>query len=335
MRHADTAQEECSTKSMKGAWMKVSVCMAVYNGAKFIRQQLESILCQSRRPDEVIMCDDGSKDDTVRIIKEFIRENSLQNTWKLFQNEQNKGYPGNFYHTMALCGGEIIFLADQDDIWHEDKIAHMCQAFEKYPEANVISCRLKLIDAEGTDIHSIMMPVRGTNRKDLHKISIENVFYKCEWPGMVMAFRQDWYQNRIGRDSVIPHDFLICTRAAEEGGFYQMDEVLACHRRHDSNVGGEEHHLGKLLRRDRKVREIEDYMNILRAFEQENILCTEEGDVALHKKIHSMQGRYDALLSGRPGRVLRNAVKHWRETRISTLLCDLYIVLIQGYVLRK
>ena len=191
-------------------------------------------------------------------------------------------------------------------------------------------CKLSLIDAEGADIHSIMVPTHESGKKKkgtLRRISIEDVFYKCEWPGMVIAYRQDWYQNVQHDGSSIPHDFLICAKSAEQGSFYQMDEILACHRRHDSNAGGEEHRLGRLLQRERKLKEIRDYLQILQAFLQEAVLQTDAGRGALKKKFDSMQGRYEALESGRLGQVMGNAVRHWRETRIKTLLCDVFIVL--------
>lgn len=314
--------------------MKVSVCMATYNGAKYIGQQLESLLRQNRQPDEVILCDDGSTDETVHILRKFIKNNSLQDTWRLYQNEHNKGYPGNFYYAMALCTGDIVFLADQDDLWHREKIEHMCQVFEERPEAMVVCCKLSLIDAEGADIHSIMAPTYERHKKgkgNLRQVSIDDVFYKCEWPGMVTAYRQNWYRgwqrNAQQGGSGIPHDFLISARAAEEGSFYQMDEVLACHRRHDSNAGGEEHRLGRLLQKERKLKEIQDYLRILQAFSQEAVLQTEAGNAALRTKLSSMQGRYEALRSGRLSQVLRNAGRHWPETRVKTLLCDVFIVL--------
>lgn len=311
--------------------MRISVCMATYNGAKYIGQQLESILRQGRQPDEVILCDDGSTDETVHIIRKFIENNGLQDTWRLCQNEQNKGYPGNFYYAMGLCSGDIVFLADQDDLWHREKIARMCQVFEERPEAMVVCCKLSLIDAEGADIHSIMAPTRERHKKgkgNLRQVSIEDVFYKYEWPGMVMAYRQEWYQSWPEQGgSGIPHDFLISARAAEKGCFYQMDEILACHRRHDSNAGGEEHRLGRLLQKERKLKEIRDYLQLLQAFSQGAMLQTEAGNAALRTKLSSMQGRYEALRSGRLSQVLRNAGRHWRETRVKTLLCDVFIVL--------
>lgn len=83
--------------------MTISVCMCTYNGENFIKEQLESIFNQMRQPDEVIICDDDSADSTVKIISEFIREKELQSKWKLYVNETNKGYPGNFF----LCNEPV------------------------------------------------------------------------------------------------------------------------------------------------------------------------------------------------------------------------------------
>ena len=76
--------------------MTISVCMCTYNGEKYILPQLESIHAQTVAPDEVIICDDNSTDQTVSIIRDFIKEHGLEDTWSLHCNEENKGYPGNF-----------------------------------------------------------------------------------------------------------------------------------------------------------------------------------------------------------------------------------------------
>ena len=99
----------------------ISVCMGIYNGEAYIKAQLQSILNQTLSPDEVILCDDRSTDGTREIVDQFIRENGLSGKWQLHCNPENKGYPANFYAGMALCRGEYVFLADQDDIWDKNK----------------------------------------------------------------------------------------------------------------------------------------------------------------------------------------------------------------------
>lgn len=307
--------------------MTISVCMCTYNGEKYILPQLESIHAQTVTPDEVIICDDNSTDQTVSIIRDFIKEHGLEDTWSLHCNEENKGYPGNFYYAGSLCTKEVVFLSDQDDVWHKEKIERMCEALEE-SNAQVVCCKFSLMDADGEVVHTAMAPTKSGESGMLRQVSITDVFYKCEWPGMVLAYRNAWYQEHMGKISMprIPHDFLICAWAGEENSFAQMDLELAFHRRHDSNAGGEEHRLGKLLQKGRKVKEIETYLQILRSFAEDRLLLTEEGNEALAKKTTSMEDRLNALQSGKFSQVIQNAKKHKDEIRPATLICDLLIV---------
>lgn len=312
---------------MDGEIMITSVCMGTYNGENYIAEQLYSILHQKRQPDEVIICDDGSGDNTVAIIEQFIVENHLEKCWHLYCNRENKGYPANFYYAMSLCTGDVVFLSDQDDVWDERKIERMCAVLENHPEAKAVCCKFGLIDGDGENIQTIMAPTRSKGTGKLRNVTIEDVFYKCEWPGMVVAYRNLWYQRWTGAktSAKIPHDFLVCARAAEENGFLQMDEELAYHRRHDNNAGGEEHRLKRLLNKERKLKEIEVYLGILERFEEEKAMQTEEGIRALEEKSKSMKGRWAALDTGKLQCVIVNAWKNRDNTRLTTAICDMII----------
>ena len=316
--------------------MTTSVCMGIYNGGKYIERQLASILEQSKAVDEVILCDDGSKDDTAAIAERFIRENKLEDRWKLYRNTENKGYPANFYYAMSLCSGDIIFLADQDDIWSADKVKRMCDIFEEHSEASCVSCKFGLIDADGQKIRSIMAVVRSKESGQIRNVTIDDVFYKCEWPGMVMAYRREWYERRVAewsseRNNIyelnIPHDFLVAAWAAEENGFFQLDAELAWHRRHDNNAGEEEHRITRLINKDRKVGEIKKYLHNLELFKGYDVLKTDGGKRALDQKRFIMSGRLEALLSRRVCRVVQNAWKNRKSTRFVTFVCDVLIAI--------
>jgi glycosyltransferase involved in cell wall biosynthesis len=114
--------------------MKVSVAMATYNGASYIEEQLESILSQTRTVDEVIICDDCSRDDTVAIINEFIQRYHLQCKWRIEVNDKNLGFGSNFIKTIKKTTGDIIFFCDQDDIWTRDRVQVMESIMEKNRE---------------------------------------------------------------------------------------------------------------------------------------------------------------------------------------------------------
>ena len=129
-----------------------------------------------------------------------------------------------------------------------------------------------------------------------------------------------------GLEFRVPHDIFLCAMAAEEGAFFHMDEELAHHRRHDSNTAAEEHRVGKLLQRERKLWEIEKYLRMLGEFEERRVLRTEVGKRILREKTQAMEGRYEALQSGRIWQVLRAAARDWRQVRAVAVVCDLVIV---------
>lgn len=312
--------------------MTTSVCMGIYNGENYIEEQLTSLLRQTRRAEEVILCDDNSTDRTVAIVSGFIETNHLQESWKLFQNRENKGYPGNFYYAMSLCKMEVVFLADQDDIWDEHKIERMCAVLERHPQAYVLACKFGLMDAADKRIHAVMAPSHSLETGRLRQVGLREIFRKYQWPGMVLAYRNGWYgRRRRGLHCTqgglgLPHDIFLCAMAAEDRGFFQMDEELAYHRRHSNNTAAEEHRVGKLLQKDRKLWEIERYLEMLGEFQEWQVLRTEAGKRTLREKTRAMEGRYEALQSGKIWRVLRAAARDWRQVRVATVVCDLVIV---------
>ena len=313
--------------------MTVSVCMSLYNGETYIEEQLKSILNQTRQPDEVILCDDCSTDQTAEIVQRFVMQHRPKGKWIYQKNPINLGYPSCFYHAMSLCTGDIVFLADQDDIWDVCKIQRMLGVFGANPDAQVVCCKFGLIDANNNPIHSMMQPVKSKETGKIRQIAVEEIFYKYEWPGMVMAYRNRWYQENwdCNKDyGSIPHDLFICAIAAEVNGFLQMDLTLAYHRRHNNNAGHEEHRLSRLLNRDRKLKEISDYMKYLEDFNSAKVMQTEKGQKALQNKYISMKGRYDALQSGNVIEVIQNAWQNQKSTRIATALCDILITLKRG-----
>lgn len=110
----------------------ISIAMATYNGAEYIREQLNSFLDQMVQPDELVVCDDVSTDNTIDIIKQFQKTAPFE--VKLFQNETRLGYGQNFGKALSLCSGDLIFLSDQDDVWFPNKIATICDLTDTNPD---------------------------------------------------------------------------------------------------------------------------------------------------------------------------------------------------------
>jgi glycosyltransferase involved in cell wall biosynthesis len=123
---------------------RISVAMCTYNGERFLAQQLVSISQQSRLPDELVVCDDGSTDRTVAMIREFAA--SVRYPVRVFENEHNLGVAANFERAIRLCEGNLIALADQDDIWYPIRLERSEQELTAHPEAGLIFSDADIID---------------------------------------------------------------------------------------------------------------------------------------------------------------------------------------------
>jgi len=125
--------------------MKISIAMATYNGARFIRAQLESFVAQTRQPNELIITDDCSTDETEVIVREFAKTAPFD--VKFYRNEKNLGFTGNFNSALIKTTGDLVFLSDQDDVWFPEKVRYMLHVAELNPEALVIMNDAALTDS--------------------------------------------------------------------------------------------------------------------------------------------------------------------------------------------
>jgi glycosyltransferase involved in cell wall biosynthesis len=127
--------------------VKISVALCTHNGEKYIVEQVNSILQQSWPITEIIICDDNSSDNTVSLIKEYFKNSKF--SFKLYFNNQNIGAIRNFEKCISLCSGDVIFLSDQDDIWHENKVEEIMSIFLNDKTALMVFTDGNLIDEYG------------------------------------------------------------------------------------------------------------------------------------------------------------------------------------------
>lgn len=161
--------------------MKLSVCMATYNGTEFINSQMSSILNQLKDDDEVVVIDDASTDDTVTAIKK-INDPRI----KLYINERNIGPALTFGRALSYACGDLIFLSDQDDRWHEHKVAHLVNIF------NTQDVDLVVHDAVVVrNKHIVSNSLFNDNRSSSG--IVKNVF-RNTYTGCCMAFRRSILQ---------------------------------------------------------------------------------------------------------------------------------------------
>lgn len=130
-----------------------SIALCTYNGERFLQAQLDSLLAQTRLPDQIVAFDDVSNDGTWAILEAFAsraRQHGIE--VRLRRQPVNVGYVRNFEAALAECSGEVVFLCDQDDVWHPDKIERMAARFEAEPGLTMLHTDARLVDADGNGL---------------------------------------------------------------------------------------------------------------------------------------------------------------------------------------
>jgi len=202
--------------------MKISVCMATYNGALYVREQVLSILPQLNSFDELIVSDDGSSDDTLKVL------NDINDPRIIIVRSKGFNTPIlNFENALKHSSGDIIFLSDQDDIWMTNKVDVIINAL-KY--SDLIFSDALIINEEGEIIRKNFF--NSIPSKDV----LKNIFFN-HFFGATMAFKRDVLCKALPFPSYIPmHDQWLGLIAARYFKVSYINEPLIKYRRHGANA---------------------------------------------------------------------------------------------------
>ena len=216
--------------------MKVSVALCTYNGAPYIEKQLESILNQTRLPDEIVLSDDGSGDDTVLRARKLLSAGEIP--FRILENPVSLGVAENFRNAVSYCCGDYIFTCDQDDLWFPDKVEAFLNAFEKTGAALLFSDGI-LIDGEGNDLKSRLWEVYRIDPESIEKKGIfEEILRRPIVTGAAMAFSRSLAQRWDRVPAPFLHDewLSVLAAAADEACFLSRPTFF--YRQHRNNVVG-------------------------------------------------------------------------------------------------
>ena len=206
--------------------------MAVYNGAAFLKTQVESILQQLRSEDELIVVDDASQDDSMRILQEM-HDPRL----RVHRNERNLGVLATFERALGLAGGDIVFLSDQDDVWLAAKVAKVLQVFISDPRATMVVTDALVIDEHGQTLNPSFFSVRG----DFSPGFVRN-FIKNKYVGCTLSFRRTMLRRFLPIPPDVPmHDVWFGLLNEIYGSTRYIDEPLIAYRRHQRNASPSSH----------------------------------------------------------------------------------------------
>ena len=242
--HLATVIRECSiglrdqlSTTLQVSKPSISVAMCTYNGEAYIREQLVSILGQTRAPYELVICDDCSSDDTLSLVKSLTSGSGFP--VRIFRQESNVGVNQNFATAISMCSGDYIALADQDDIWERNKLHLFSQAISGYGENRpaLIFSDVRLVDAEGSLVDK---RYADTIKEDRHegqywlKLAFGNFI-----PGCSLLFDSRYAKAvlPIPGEAVL-HDWWIALLISLTGSVVFIDRQLIAYRIHEGNNQG-------------------------------------------------------------------------------------------------
>ena len=221
---------------------KVSVVMALYNGEKFLNGQLDSILPQLDREDELLVMDDGSTDSSLEIVRAY------QKAWPQIRLMEGAhiGVNANFFRGIQEAKGDLILLSDQDDIWLPQKTAVIRNKLESEEGPVLLMHDASIVKADGLETGERMNDWRAPKR------GFWTNWWKNRYTGCRMAMTKEMAPVLKGSPADLPmYDQWIGLLAERFGKVIFLDEVLMLYRRHDGNVTDMNRRGLKALIRDR------------------------------------------------------------------------------------
>jgi glycosyltransferase involved in cell wall biosynthesis len=229
----------------------VSVALCTYNGENFLRAQLDSIAAQTHPPDEIVICDDRSDDSTTKIIESFVAESATPIHWQI--NPTRLGVTKNFEKAIGLATGDVIFLADQDDLWHPNKISRILLHFSDPRIAHAFS-NGQVVDRNSSPLGYALWDSMWFDAVEQQRVrngdALPVLLRHAVAAGATLAFRASY------RPLLLPipdlqhcHDIWITLLLACAARIYPLNETLIDYRLHSNNeVGLKKHGLLSQIR---------------------------------------------------------------------------------------
>ncbi|MBC7590501.1 MAG: glycosyltransferase family 2 protein [Salinibacterium sp.] len=222
---------------------RVSVALCTHNGARFVGEQLRSILAQSTTPDEIVLSDDASTDDTVAIATTLVDSAALPGLdFVVLCNPVALGVTANFEGAIRATTGDLIVLSDQDDLWHPDRLSRALREFASRPELDLVFGNARLVDASGADLERSLFDVLEVTEHDLnalHRGDGFSVFIRRNIAtGATVMFRRRLLDVALPFPSGWVHDEWLAMLAAAIGQLDALSDRLIDYRQHGSNLIG-------------------------------------------------------------------------------------------------
>jgi len=220
--------------------MRISVALCTYNGTRFLKRQLASLLTQTRQPDELIVCDDCSSDGTVQVLMDFQKQASFP--VKIQINVLNVGPAKNFEQAIALCTGDLISLCDQDDVWLPNKLEVAERYFIQFPSMDAVFSDGLVVDATLELIGYKLWDHVGFNAEERRMMQqqrgLEVLLKHVVVTGATLSIRARLRERIFPIPTSWMHDAWIALMAASSSALGAVEEPLFLYRQHEANQIG-------------------------------------------------------------------------------------------------
>lgn len=217
--------------------MNVSVAMCTYNGGEYLQPQFESILKQTRPPDEIVIFDDCSTDGTREVLSEYAEE--YPELISLHMNDQNIGLDQNFGRAIRACSGDVIAISDQDDIWDLEKLERQLDVFQHRDAALVFhnsTVATESLDPISTLWETLTPEYRPSNNEPNEQF--RSLVRRNFVQGATMLFDVSLREYCLPIPDYWFYDYWIATVAAYRGGVHGIDETMLTYRQHEKQAIG-------------------------------------------------------------------------------------------------
>ncbi len=218
----------------------LSVALCTYNGASFLQEQLNSILGQTRLPDELVARDDGSTDATVQVLKRFAEMAPFP--VRILPTGENLGYARNFERVIMACDGDLVALSDQDDVWLPAKLARLEEALGDDPDRLLAFSDACLVDEKLRPLDQTLwesLQINGARMQSIREGGPRSHLYR--YPavtGATACFRRSLADQALPADVAFWHDAWLALVAELLGRVVPIEEPLILYRQHSENVVG-------------------------------------------------------------------------------------------------
>lgn len=219
----------------------ISVAICTFNGDKYIQKQLLSILNQTVPIDEIVICDDRSKDNTIQTIN-TIALNNQSVSFNIIINDTNIGVRNNFEKAIKECNGDYIFLSDQDDVWCTNKVETIINYFTNHPEKDVVISNAYLIDSNDNLLtEKKLFDCVGLSPEIINLSNNDNLidlfldFNRAT--GSTMALRKS-VPIHFNFNTQILHDYILAIEALSRNSFGIIEQPLNKYRIHKKQERG-------------------------------------------------------------------------------------------------